>query len=171
MQGDLLRATSESGPIATESCYVEHSIFTSTNGELDLKNVHRFSEICLKNGGSLNATGFHGGLQVKTQGSKLNFQLTEVYGDSFIEARDPKEFIINISEFIEEHSYVSADAHEVILHSTLSHLNDKLIGNKRFEIGDPDRCHDQLKVISSGRLELGKMSWIDLMKQKFPTVN
>lgn len=165
-----MKAQTESGRITTECCYSEESKFVTNNGELQLKNIHKSSEISLTNGGKLNATGFHGKLQVKSSRSDIDLQLTEIYGESSIEANDPKMFNVNISDLIEEHSCISAEAKEIQLQESLSHLSDKLSNNTRFSIGNPDLVPDILTIKTNGNLQLGKMSWMDTIKMKFPSV-
>lgn len=167
MLGDCLSAITESGTISTESCYSEESKFVTTNGRLHLKNVHKSSEVLTLDGGTLDVTGFHGTLKAKTNGGRSKFQLTEIYGESSIESIDPKEFTVNISEFVEENTRISTDVKGVELQPTLSHLSDKISEGGQFRLGDADRTADQLTLKSNGNLRLGKMSWTDMIKLKF----
>lgn len=163
-------AESEFGEIATECCYSEESKFITNKGKLILKNIHKSSEINLLNGGSLIATGFHGKLHVKAFNSSLDLQLTEIYDESLIEATDPKQFNVNISEFIEEHTCVLVEANAIELHPTLSHLNEHLSSKGNFSKGDSDRVPDSLTIKTNGNVQLGKMSWMDTIKIKFPSI-
>lgn len=160
-QGDRLEALCETGKISTQSCYVEESKFVAIQGHLDLKNVHKQSEIHLPDGGSLNVTGFHGTLSARTRGGKINYQLTELYGDSLIQADSAETLTVNISEFVEEHTYIHAEATEITLHDTLANMKLSVSGG--FESGDSEN-EDKLRIISTGLLNVGKLSWLEAMK-------
>lgn len=90
VQGDRLSVTGDSGTIRTSACYSESSAFVSLDGgRLCLDNVHKVSDMRLAAGGRVHVTGFHGQLCAKLSGEcDGRFQLTELYGDSCIEAID-----------------------------------------------------------------------------------
>lgn len=167
--GDRLTAISENGVISTDSCYSENSKFITQKGELQLKNVHKQSELFVLDGGRLNVTGFHGILRAKTKGGILDFQLTEVYGNSYIEANDPIALNVNISEFVEQHTCLSINANEITIDSSLQHFKDSQTlsdKGKKLEIGNSDLIEDNLTIRTNGHLNLGKMSWMDTIKLK-----
>lgn len=168
VQGDLLTATSESGTISTDSCYAEQSSFTTKNGLLSLKNVHKISKITSLENGDIDVTGFHGVINAKSNGGNIKYQLTEIYGESKIEANQPKDFHINISEFVEEHSCISIATKDLKLEDSLSHLENDVTKNNDivFKHGNPDLLEDSLTIKSNGSLTLGKLSWIDTIKSK-----
>lgn len=148
----------------TKSCYIEHSKFVAIQGHLDLKNVHKTSEIYLPDGGSLNVTGFHGTLKARATRGDINFQLTELYGHSSIEADHPDSAIVNISEFVEEHTCIHAIAPVITLDDTLGHLSDNINIDGHLEVGNNDILEDKLIINSTGPLRIGKMSWMDTVK-------
>lgn len=175
--GDSLTAITENGIISTNSCYAENSKFITQKGGLHLKNVHKKSEMYLLDAGDLDVTGFHGILNVtSSNGGTLNFQLTEVYGDSCIEAQNPSQLNVNISEFVEQHTCLSFVANQIILDSTLQHFekcyqnNDgNESGETKLQVGDRDMCDDLLTIRTNGNLKLGKLSWMDSVKMKLAT--
>lgn len=171
--GDSLTAITENGIISTNSCYAENSKFITQKGGLHLKNVHKKSEMYLLDAGDLDVTGFHGVLNVtSSNGGTLHFQLTEVYGDSCIEAQNPSKLDVNISEFVEQHTCLSIKANEIIFDPTLKHFEKcyrKNDGESELQVGDRDMCDDLLKIRTNGNLKLGKMSWMDTVKMKLAT--
>lgn len=168
VQGDSLCATSESGTISTESCYAEQSSFTTKNGSLHLSNVHKTANISSLDNGEIDVTGFHGILNAKSNGGNVKYQLTEIYGDSKIDANHPKKFHINISEFVEENSCISVTTKELRLDNSLAHLENGITKDTEtvFKHGNPDLLEDSLTIQSNGLLTLGKLSWIDTIKFK-----
>lgn len=169
MLGDSLTAITENGDISTNSCYAEASKFITQKGGLHLKNVHKKSDLYVLEGGDVDVTGFHGVLNATTNGGTLNFQLTEIYGESFIKAKNPTELNVNISEFVEEHTCVSICANEITLDSTLKHLEKKASNNgdaEQLKIGDQDLIDDSLSIETNGKLKFGRLSWMDTVKLK-----
>lgn len=140
-----------------------------------MKNVHKKSEMYLLDDGDLDVTGFHGILNVNSSnGGSLNFQLTEVYGDSSIEAQNPAKLNVNISEFVEQHTCLSFLAKQIVLDPTLQHLekccrNNDGSGETELQVGDRDMCDDLLTIRTNGNLRLGKLSWMDTVKMKLAT--
>lgn len=174
VQGDFFNAITENGMISTDSCYSENSKFITQKGTLQLKNVHKSSEIYLLEGGNVDVTGFHGVIRAKTNGGHLNFQLTEIYGESSISSQNPLAFNVNISEFVEQHTCVSAAADKIVLDPKLEHLKSDLIVNEKgcqLNIGNRDLIEDILTIQSNGCLNLGKLSWMDTIKLKFPAID
>lgn len=167
MLGDSLTAISEDGIISTNSCYAENSKFITQKGGLHLKNVHKKSELYLLDGGDLDVTGFHGILNATTNGGTLNFQLTEIYGESSIEAQSPIVFNVNISEFVEQHTCLNVNAATIEIDDTLTQFEkcQKDAGDE-LHSGNRDINDDQLTIRTNGHLKLGKLSWMDSMKLK-----
>lgn len=58
LQGDSLTCLTKCGNIVTESCYVEKSKFETTTGKLDLKNVHKISEVQIHEAGELKMSKY-----------------------------------------------------------------------------------------------------------------
>lgn len=164
IQGNDLEATCETGKITTNSCYVEDSRFIAIQGHLDLKNVHKNSEIYLPDGGSLNVTGFHGTLKAKTRGGNIYYQLTELYDDSSIQADSPDQLAVNISEMVEENVIINASAPELTLDTSLEHLKDYININGDLNYGNSDLLTDKLQIVSNGLLCIGRLSWMDTFK-------
>lgn len=137
-----------------------------------MKNVHKKSEMYLLDDGDLDVTGFHGILNVNsTNGGTLNFQLTEIYGDSTIEAKNPTKLNVNISEFVEQHTCLSIVAKRIVLDPTLQHFEQCYrtgdgSGETELQVGDRDMCDDLLTIRTNGSLKLGKLSWMDTVKMK-----
>lgn len=163
-------AICDSGSITTNSCYAEASKFVSLNGRLLLKNVHKFAEMyLLEAGGELDVSGFHGTLQAKTNGGRLRFQLTEVYGDSCIVAMNgPEELILNMSEFVLENTELEMVAEQVLLDDSVEYLREAILEKGIFRLEHPnlEGRDDKLSVSSDGMVKLGKMSWADTIRLK-----
>lgn len=169
MLGDSLTAISENGIISTNSCYAENSKFITQKGGLHLKNVHKKSELYLLDGGDLDVTGFHGTLNATTNGGTLNFQLTEIYGESCIEAQSPTVFTVNISEFVEQHTCLTVNAAQIDVDTTLEQFKkcQKDDGSgEELQTGNRDMNDDQLTIRTNANIKLGKLSWMDTMKLK-----
>lgn len=132
--------------------------------------MHKRSELYVLDGGELNVTGFHGILNAKTKGGKLYFQLSEVYGDSCIDAIDPISLNVNISEFVEQHTCLSIDAEEIDIDAHLAYFKENqttTTTGKRIQIGNCDLIEDNLSIRTNSIVSLGKMSWMDSVKLKF----
>lgn len=167
--GDSLTAISENGTISTNSCYAGSSKFITQKGSLLLKNVHKKSELYLLDGGDVDVTGFHGILNATTNGGTLNFQLTEIFGESCIKAKNPSKFNVNISEFVEQYSCLSITADEITLDPALDYFekrNQNDGGGEELQTGDRDLNDDLLSIETNGKLKLGKLSWMDAIKLK-----
>lgn len=167
MLGNSLTAITENGTISTNSCYAKNSKFITQKGSLQLKNVHEKSEMNLVDGGEIDVTGFHGILNATTNGGTLNFQFTEIYGESFIKANNPNQFNVNISAFVEQNSFLSINANEIILDPALNHLEKSNSNNgQALKNGNRDLIEDVLSIETNGKLKLGKLSWMDTVKLK-----
>lgn len=129
MLGDSITAISENGIISTDSCYSENSKFITQKGSLHLKNVHKNSELHVLNGGDLDVTGFNGTLMATTNGGNLNFQFSEVHGESCIEANSPNQFNVNLSEFVEQNVCLKINASQITVDTTLQHLEKSKKGD------------------------------------------
>jgi len=58
LQGDSLRCSTKAGSIKTDCCYVENSKFETKTGQMELKNVHKTSEVHVHESGDLKMSGF-----------------------------------------------------------------------------------------------------------------
>lgn len=169
MLGDNLTAITDRGSISTGSCYSEHSKFITNRGSLYLQNVHKMSEIVGLHCGDVNMTGFHGNLRAIVNGGKLNLQLTEVHGDSFIRASNPTAFNINISEFVEQHTCLSITAANITLNPNINDQNvrrSNTDGLDTLESGSSDITSDRLSIQTNSNLQLGKLSWMEATQLK-----
>lgn len=54
LQGDNLNCSTKAGSIITDCCYVEKSKFQTETGRLELKNVHKTSEVHVHKSAELN---------------------------------------------------------------------------------------------------------------------
>lgn len=167
--GGNLTAITDGGNISTGSCYSEHSRFITLKGNLDLQNVHKTSEIVALGCQYANITGFHGNLQARLNGGKLNFQLSELHGDSFIDARNPSSFIANISEYVEQHTCLSIAANIITLDPSINVSNmrrNNTNGLDTLESGNPDNISSRLTIQTNSKLQLGKLSWMKTILKK-----
>ncbi|XP_055838639.1 uncharacterized protein LOC129906763 [Episyrphus balteatus] len=165
LQGDSINCHTIDGNIKTNSCYVESSKFTTDNGTLDLKNIHKTSEVCVNKMGDLFMTGVHGNIQIKCNGGgNVNVQLSEIVGNNKIVTQTEDNVIINISDQIEETSFIEATSKKFTLDESLSHLSDCIENDNHFRMSkEQDNCN-KLVIESKGNLILGKLSWADSMK-------
>ncbi|XP_011188622.1 protein FAM185A [Zeugodacus cucurbitae] len=167
LQGDQLTCKTDAGNITTNSCYVEESKFVTNTGSLQLKNVHKRTEVDVQKSGELNMTGVHGNLTVRTNGGKLNLQLSELAGENVVKANGIEQAIINISECIEEQSNIEVTSRAVVLDGSLSHLEDCVINNHTlFRNSKSTNASSNLIVHSSGEVKLGKLSWMDSLREQ-----
>ncbi|XP_055917145.1 uncharacterized protein LOC129949609 [Eupeodes corollae] len=165
LQGDSINCQTTDGNIKTNSCYVEASKFTTDNGTLDLKNIHKTTEVCVNQMGDLFMTGVHGNIQIHCNGGgNVNVQLSEIVGDNKIITKTDDNVIINISDQIEETSYIEVNSKKFTLDESLSHLSDCVENENHFRMSkEQDNCN-KLLIESKGNLILGKLSWADSMK-------
>ncbi|ALC41541.1 CG8187 [Drosophila busckii] len=167
LQGDRLTCSTKAGNINTDCCYVDQSKFETTTGQLELKNVHKHSEVHVHQAADINMTGVHGSLNVNSKGGSIQLQLSELMGKSSINVENLKnEAIINISEAIENSTNIAVKACQVSLASELEHVSHALNADKNaFELNNEHQHH--LHVCSTGEhgVRLGKQSWTDIMRE------
>ncbi|KAL7737763.1 hypothetical protein ACLKA6_006153 [Drosophila palustris] len=167
LQGDSLRCTTKTGNIKTDCCYVENSKFETTTGQMELKNVHKTSEVHVHEAGDLKMTGVHGNLSVNSKGGNMSLQLSELTGKSRIAAHNlAQEAVINISEAIETSINIEVQASQVNLDNGLDHVSHALSNDKSmFQLNNDNEHH--LVICSTGKngVRLGKQSWMDIMRQ------
>ncbi|XP_033151948.1 uncharacterized protein LOC117135665 [Drosophila mauritiana] len=168
LQGDSLNCSTKAGSIVTDCCYVEKSKFQTQTGRLELKNVHKSSQVHVHQSSDLNMTGVHGNLQITTKGGNLNVQLSELVGNNKIDAENLlEEAIIHISQAIEQNLHIEVTAPEVKLENELEHVAHALNESKnKFVLSNPNT--NRLEVSSTGNkgVRLGKQSWSDMMRNK-----
>ncbi|XP_030376622.1 uncharacterized protein LOC115625617 [Scaptodrosophila lebanonensis] len=169
-QGDSLNCSTKDGGINTDCCYVENSNFQTETGRLELKNVHKCSEVHVHRAGELKMTGVHGNLKIIAKGGSMNLQLSEVVGRSQIVAQDlDNEAVINISESIEQNTKVEVNACVVNLDDSLDHVAHALSEDKStFLLNNVNTEHAHLLINSTGDkgVRIGKQSWADILRQK-----
>ncbi|XP_034479351.1 protein FAM185A [Drosophila innubila] len=167
LQGDSLKCSTKAGSIKTDCCYVENSKFETTTGQMELKNVHKTSEVHVHDAGDLKMTGVHGNLSVNSKGGNLSLQLSELTGKSQIVAQNlANEAVINISEAIETNINIEVKASQVNLDNELEHVSHALSNDKSiFQLKNNNE--HQLLISSTGKsgVRLGKQSWMDIMRQ------
>ncbi|XP_017469775.1 PREDICTED: uncharacterized protein LOC108361631 [Rhagoletis zephyria] len=170
LQGDQLNCKTDAGSISTSSCYVEESKFETNSGSLQLRNVHKKTEVDVHKGGELIMTGVHGNLTVRANGGKLTLQLSELTGENVVKAKEIEHAVINISDRIEEHSNIEVTSRAVILDDTLSHLQDGIGNNNTlFRNSKTADAQSILIVSSSGAVKLGKLSWMESLREQLNT--
>lgn len=67
-----------------------------------------------------------------------------------------------------------AAADKIVLDSKLEHLKSDLVVNEKgcqLNVGNRDLIEDILTIESNGCLNLGKLSWMDTIKLKFPAID
>uniref|UniRef100_W8B723 Protein FAM185A n=1 Tax=Ceratitis capitata TaxID=7213 RepID=W8B723_CERCA len=158
--GINLNCKTEAGNISTNSCYVEESKFVTLTGSLQLKNVHKKIEVDVQRNGELTMTGVNGNLTVRTNGGKLSLQISELTGNSVINAKEVEQALINISEQIEEQSNIEVTSRAVVLDDSLSHLQSCITDDNTIFLLKPENTSSNLIVNSNGKVQLGKLSWI-----------
>ncbi|XP_030557105.1 protein FAM185A [Drosophila novamexicana] len=167
LQGDSLKCSTQAGDINTDCCYVEKSKFETTTGRMELKNVHKTSEVYVHQSGDLKMTGVHGNLSVVTKGGSMNLQLSELNGKSEIVAQNLiDEAIINISEAIENIT-IEVKASQVNLNNELEHVSHALSEDKsKFLLNNGKEHHLVISSTGENGVRLGKQSWTDSLRQK-----
>lgn len=167
LQGDSLRCSTKAGSIRTDCCYVENSKFETKTGQMELKNVHKTSEVHVHESGDLKMTGVHGNLRVNSKGGNINLQLSELIGKSQIVAQNlTNEAVINISEAIETNTNIEVKASQVNLDSDLEHVSHALSNDKSiFQLKNANDHHLVISCTGENGVRLGKQSWMDIMRQ------
>lgn len=167
LQGDSINCQTIDGNIKTNSCYVENSKFTTDNGTLELKNIHKTSKVRVNKMGDLFMTGVHGNIQIDCEGGgNVNVQLSEIVGKNKIVTKTEDNLVIvNISDHIEESSFIEAVSKKKIsLDESLSHLMDCVENENHFRMNKEEENVNLLSIECKGDLILGKLSWADSMK-------
>uniref|UniRef100_A0A1I8Q8P5 Adhesin domain-containing protein n=1 Tax=Stomoxys calcitrans TaxID=35570 RepID=A0A1I8Q8P5_STOCA len=170
LQGDEILCKTDSGNISTSCCYVESSTFETNNGLLDLKNIHKTTNVLVHRDGNLKMSGVHGNLKVDFNGNSMELQLSELTGDNCIRAKDAKSSIINISEEIENTTSITANLVDcndssITLDSSLQHLSSGLNEDKQSFTWPIDKEHaHKLQIFGKNSLILGKSSWSDMLR-------
>ncbi|KAH8300666.1 hypothetical protein KR018_006205 [Drosophila ironensis] len=194
LQGDNLKCSTKAGSILTDCCYVEKSRFETQTGRLELKNVHKTSEVHVHQKAELNmsefllfclllakeihirivfhAAGVHGNLQVVTKGGSLNLQLSELEGHSQIEADNLQdEAVVHISQAIEQELNIEVSACKVSLADELGHVAHALNEDKnKFHLRNEKKGRLLINSTGDKGVRLGKQSWSDMMRQKLQDI-
>ncbi|XP_001361357.3 uncharacterized protein [Drosophila pseudoobscura] len=174
LQGDSLKCSTKGGNIITDCCYVEKSKFQTKTGRLELRNIHKTSEVHVHDSAELNMTGVHGNLQVATKGGSLNLQLSELMGQCSISADNlESDAVIHISDSIEKELNIEVTtASEVRLDDELAHVSHALSEDKSKFLLSNENQHHRLIVNSTGEkgVRLGKQSWSDMMRRKLQDI-
>nr|XP_016941236.1 uncharacterized protein LOC108018228 [Drosophila suzukii] len=172
LQGDSLNCSTKAGSIVTDCCYVEKSNFQTQTGRLELKNVHKSSQVHVHQSAELNMTGVHGNLQVTSKGGSLNVQLSELVGHNKIDAHNlEEEAIIHISQAIEQDLHIEVTAPEVKLETELEHVAHALNEDKnKFLLSNSNTNRLQVSSTGGKGVRLGKQSWSDMMRQKLQAI-
>ncbi|KAH8370669.1 hypothetical protein KR093_004609, partial [Drosophila rubida] len=165
LQGDSLKCSTKTGSINTDCCYVENSKFETTTGSMELKNVHKISEVNVHEAGDLKMIGVHGNLNVNSNGGNMSLQLSELIGNSQIVAQNlENEAVINISESIESKINIEVNAVEVNLDNNMEHVAHALSDDKStFQLISDNEDHLIVSSTGLNGVRLGKQSWSDLM--------
>lgn len=164
MSGDNFIASCESGTMSVEACYAEKSRFLAIHGHMDLKNVHKQSEVHLPDGGSLTMTGVDGRLIAKTVNGRVYIQFSRLVGTSVLDIDHPEHSVVNLSENMEKEATVVASGHPLIIDDDLVALKENIIGNGSLESWVDGEDAPALVITSSGSLRIGRESRIDSIK-------
>ncbi|EDW85675.2 uncharacterized protein Dwil_GK23203 [Drosophila willistoni] len=168
LQGNVLNCSTQSGNISTDCCYVEKSKFQTLTGRLELKNVHKTSEVFVHQVGEINMTGVCGTLNVVTKGGILSVQLSELMGENKIVADNlVNEAVIHISQVIEQDIHIDVRAPVIKLNDELKHVSHALNEDSSQFLLKNENSHQLLVIGTSEKgVRLGKQSWSDMMRQK-----
>ncbi|XP_061394197.1 protein FAM185A [Musca vetustissima] len=172
LQGDEILCKTDNGNITTNCCYVESSVFETNAGDLDLKNIHKTSQVNVQQAeGNLKMTGVHGNLNVNFNGTAMELQLSELNGENCIKSNQAKSIVINISDDIENNTSILANLQNknsgITLDPSLQHLNEGLSENKQCFKWPKDKEQEcKLEVNVNSPLTLGKSSWADMLRLK-----
>lgn len=162
IQGDFLYASTDSGKITTNSCFVNSAIFQTNSGNLSLHNVHKNAEINVLQNGRLEMTGFNGTLNANVNG-QLKVQLSEIYGNNSIIANGSQQIEVYISDLIENNSFVDVKSKKIEVES-IQYVCGKKVFNEKFALGESSM--ENRLSIESEFVKFGKMNWIDCLKLK-----
>lgn len=151
------------------SCYTDRSRFSSIEGHMDLKNVHKHSEVHLPDGGSLTMTGVDGNLTAKTSNGRVYIQLSRLIGTSTVDIARPEHAVVNLAENIDKECSIVANAYPITIDDALVSLQGKVVAEggyleSRIEKTDVQTDVPILIINCTGPLRLGKESWIDTIR-------
>lgn len=103
---------------------------------------------------------------MRSNGGNINLQLSEISGENIIIADKVPHATVNISDTIEEKSYIEITATEITLDDPLSHLSDGLTEEGEiFRMSTKPENHNKLMICTKGKVKLGKLSWAESMRQ------
>lgn len=79
LQGDLMYCKTFQGNISLNSCYVESSHFVTETGSLNLKNLHKKSEVYVLKEGNVEICELFCGFLEKSERIALQLEFMETY--------------------------------------------------------------------------------------------
>lgn len=167
IQGDLLHATTDSGELSTNSCYVNFSIFQTNLGNLLLNNVHKNAEINILHKGRLEMTGFHGTLNAKVNAGQVKIQFSDILDkNSVIVSNGTEPIEIFISDLIQENSFVDIKCKEIEVDESINAKSEENKFKGNFVLGESSMKNTLSIESENGYVKLGKMSWADSLRLK-----
>lgn len=159
VQAEKLLVKQSNGSVKVSSCYSTFSQFDCTNAVLNLKNIHKLCHIHGHGSGELTMHGFSGTLIADMEDYLMNLQFSELIGRNSVTCKSNKPSTVNLATQILENCYVKMRAIKMNLDEELTLLNLSTNG-EHIRIND-DSFENQLKIIHSNEVQMGKLAWAD----------
>ncbi|XP_055641761.1 uncharacterized protein LOC129778713 [Toxorhynchites rutilus septentrionalis] len=161
LQGGEVEAETNYGNIHVNSSYSNRSRFSTQNGDLILKNIHKLCQVKSCGPGKLIMNGFYGTLEAEVASQEVALQLSETLGESSVIAKSAENFDLAISDIVSENAEICIECDHLAIDPTLS-------GGKKVQTNEPGKTvlgkrnsENRLKIVTKGTVSLRKMSWTD----------
>ncbi|XP_055608850.1 protein FAM185A-like [Uranotaenia lowii] len=161
LQGGDLEAESNSGSISVNSSYCNNSKFT-TNGDLILKNIHKQCQVNAKGSGKFVMNGFYGSLQADVESQRVELQISEITGDSSVNAPLATEVSLAVSDTVLQNVKVSITSSEMKVDPSFDEKQNAISkeGATSHSFG-PNESVNRFQLYTGGSVQVKKMSWTD----------
>ncbi|XP_053695885.1 protein FAM185A isoform X2 [Sabethes cyaneus] len=159
LQGDKFEAESNLGSITVNCSYSNTSFFKTSQGDLLLKNIHKYCHVRTEGKGKLIMNGFYGTLQAEVGSEEVSLQLSEIHGQSKVVAKNANDLCLAVSENVIENA-------EIAVNSELVEIEPELDGIQiaseleRLRLGN-ESSENKLEIFSGKLVRVKKMSWMD----------
>ncbi|GJQ84457.1 hypothetical protein Trydic_g15667 [Trypoxylus dichotomus] len=168
LQGLTLTAYVSNGMINVGSSYCNNSKFGADIGEFTLNNLHKHTEIDIKQEGLLNIVGLDGDAFINMKKGLANIQFTRINKDSTIHFNDESSLILRLSDECQKENLVEILAKDLFVSDDLKMVCKKeskercelLPRNGKGENKLHVKCQESHVIVNS-------YSWSELFEASF----
>ncbi|XP_063906530.1 uncharacterized protein LOC135125111 [Zophobas morio] len=164
LQGlDALVKTNE-GNITVESSYCDKGVFEGRNGDFNLHNIHKNSDVCVKNG-NLNLTGLDGHINAQLENVNADIQISRILENSKITANNG-DVKLQLSDHCQDNTMFEIKTDNHVLDPSIRLIpskNDKTL----FLMPHTEQYKHLLVESNNGKVSIHSASWANMLKLKF----